>query len=312
MATARRTPREVQAWLASEPSLEQLRDAYPAEWATVDRELRTVVDTGDPAALDAYVRRLAKPPPVKRGAAVTSAGLDPVLAATIRQRMAALAVRSLGLRAATGVERGALRFGRINGTVIQHLLFERGLRRKPASRTLFRLVWPLLTQRRRLMPLVQPQGIYCFYSAQLITALAQLIGDRPALEIAAGDGTLSRFLAERGVAIEATDDGSWEAITVPAEVTKLDAREALKTRQPQVVLCSWPPAGNPFEAEVFRTASVEQYIVIGNGHLAGWGNHDAYAEQTTFERHDEHSLARLVLPPELESVVYVFTRRATS
>ena len=48
------------------------------------------------------------------------------------------------------------------------------------------------------MPLVQPQGIYCFFSGAFVRELAKLIGDRPALEIAAGDGTLSRFLAARG------------------------------------------------------------------------------------------------------------------
>lgn len=308
MATARRTPREVQAWLASEPSLDQLRDAYPTEWVTVDRELHRVVDTGDRAALDAYVRRLADPPAVKPGTPFTSPGLDPVLAARVRQRMAALAIRSLGVRAATGVEHGSLRFGRINGTIIQRLLFETGLRRKPVSQRRFRLLWPLLTQRRRLMPLVQPQGIYCFYSAQFVTDLARLIGNRSALEIAAGDGTLTRFLSEKGVAIEATDDQSWEAIQFPAEVHRADAREALKTREPQVVLCCWPPAGNVFEANVFTTPSVETYIVIGNRHTPGWGNHEAYAEQTEFARSSDERLARLVLPPELESVVYVFDR----
>lgn len=308
MATARRTPREVRAWLASEPSLDQLRDAYPAEWAIVDRELHEVVDTGDRAELDAYVQRLAKPRPVKPGTPSATAGLDPVAAASVRQRMGALAIRSLGVRAATGVERGTLRFGRVNGTLIQRLLFEDGLRRKPVSRRWFRLMWPLLTQRRRLMPLVQPQGIYCFYSAQFITELARLIGNRSALEIAAGDGTLTRFLQQRGVTIEATDDHSWEAIDFPETVTRMDARAALTERRPQVVLCSWPPSGNPFEAGVFATPSVETYIVIGNRHTAGWGNHGAYTEQTAFERTDRVDLARLVLPPELESVVYVFER----
>ena len=60
----------------------------------------------------------------------------------------------------------------------------------------FKTLWPLLWQRRYLMPLVARKGIYCFYSARLVDRLAALIGDRPALEIAAGDGTLSRFLRD--------------------------------------------------------------------------------------------------------------------
>ena len=74
---------------------------------------------------------------------------------------------------------------------------------------LFGLLWPLLAQRRLLMPLVQPKGIYWFSSKQLIKALASMIGDRRCLEIAAGDGTLSRFLSDEGVAVTATDDYSW-------------------------------------------------------------------------------------------------------
>ena len=58
------------------------------------------------------------------------------------------------------------------------------------------------------MPLVQPKGIYCFYSKPLIQDLAALIGQRSCIEIAAGDGTLSRFLAAKGVDLTATDDHS--------------------------------------------------------------------------------------------------------
>jgi hypothetical protein len=159
------------------------------------------------------------------------------------------------------------------------------------------------------MTLVGPQGIYCFYSRELVSRLAELIGDRRCLEIAAGDGCLSRFLAERGVEIVATDDHSWsDRVRYPETVIRQDARTALRVHQPQVVICSWPPAGNPFEREVFRTRSVELYIVITSRHDWAAGNWNAYRHQRDFDFCDDPALSRLVLPPELDSAVLIFRR----
>jgi hypothetical protein len=177
----------------------------------------------------------------------------------------------------------------------------------------FRRVWPLLRQRDLLMPLVQPKGIYCFYSRELVDAVAALIGSRSSLEIAAGDGTLTRFLRDRGVQITATDDYSWQQrVQYPDFVVREDAREALRRRAPEAVICSWPPAGNAFERFVFMTPSVQLYIVIGSRHRFASSDWTAYEAQTKFDLHEEPELARLVLPPELESAVYVFRRRAAA
>jgi hypothetical protein len=300
----RRSDREARAWLEQQPSLTELQEAYPQEWSVVQRDLAQIVPRGNVHELTAYVRQIAASSrkPVR--------GLDPALAADIRRAMATAAIKQLSLSAATGVHEGRLRFNLVNGWVAQKLLFESGLRRKPVSLPVFRLVWPLLWQRRFLMPLVGPRGIYCFYSKPLIRRLAEMIGDRPALEIAAGDGTLARFLADAGVAITPTDDHSWRDVSFPADVIRQDAREAVRTRNPAVVVCSWPPAGNDFEQEVFRTASVELYVVIGSAHRFATGNWDAYEEQTAFAYAEEPALSKLVLPPELDAAVYVF-RRAT-
>ena len=303
-------PREVRAWLATDPPLAELREAFPHEWTVVERELGAVLDTGEPAALAEYAQRVAKPGPMSKTAPRSPSGLDARLAAAVRQRMAADAIRSISLRAATGATGSSVRFGKVNGRLAQRLLFRRGLERKPVSMLRFRLTWPLLTQRARLMPLVQPQGIYCFFSGAFVRRLGELIGDRPAVEIAAGDGTLSRFLAARGTQIRATDDHSWAAVTFPDDVEHLDARRALATHEPAVVICSWPPSGNDFERAVFETASVECYIVIGNRQTAGWGDQAAYAAagQHGFTSRDAPELARLILPPEIEPVVLVFER----
>lgn len=130
------------------------------------------------------------------------------------------------------------------------------------------------------------------------------------MEIAAGDGTLSRFLNEAGTKVTATDNYSWAAVTISDDVHRLDAAAALRTYKPEVVLCSWPPAHNSFEAAVFATKTVQTYIVIGNRMAAGWGNHDAYQQQRAFTLDVSERLSALVLPPELESVVCVFERQS--
>ncbi|MBO9531500.1 MAG: hypothetical protein J7513_00800 [Solirubrobacteraceae bacterium] len=311
MPPAANRPREVRAWLATDPPLAELREAFPYEWEVVERELGDVLSGGDPALLAAYAQKVARPAPVRAGSPRSPSGLDAKLAASVRQRMAAAAVRSISLRAATGTTGNVVRFSTRAGKLAQGLFFERGLERKPVSMRRFRLTWPLIgDERSKLMPLVQPQGIYCFFSGEFIKALAELIGDRPALEIAAGDGTLSRFLRARGTAIRATDDHSWGAVRFPDDVERLDARAALRDAQPRVVVCSWPPSGNDFERAVFETASVERYVVVGNRQTAGWGDQAAYAAAAEhgFAHRDAPELARLVLPPEIEPVVLVFER----
>ena len=271
-----------------------MRDAHPAEWAKVQRDLNAVVATGDMDRLTAYVQR------VSRGDQ-----------GDIANAMAREALRKLCVSAATGVTRGKVRFNLVNGWLAQRLLFRgKGLERKPVSIPAFALVWPLLTQKSYLMPLVEPRGIYCFYSRRLIREIAHLADSRRTLEIAAGDGTLSRFLAGAGVDVVATDDHSWShSIDFPEDVVDEDAVTALRTRQPEVVVCSWPPAGNRFEQEVFRTPSVQLYVVISSQHAFAAGNWSAYESQREFTYEQDPNLTRLVLPPELEGAVYVFRRK---
>jgi hypothetical protein len=239
---------------------------------------------------------------------------EEVLSQFVRSRMAHESVKKLCLSvlaADTGVKQGdKLRFNLINGFVAQRLLFARGLERKPVSMFWFRLFWPLVWQKKRLMPLVQPRGIFCFYSQALIDALVGLVADRSCLEIGAGDGTLARFLKEQGVQLTATDNYGWEkSVTYPDWVLRQDAREALKKYKPEVVICSWPPAQNDFEREVFNLPGVQLYIVIGSRYRFAFGNWKEYERQTAFELTEDKVLSALVLPPELESVVYLFRRK---
>ena len=304
-------PNDELAWLRSRPTLAELSDAYPREWERVRRELHAVLARDDADELITYISMVSQPETLRAGGR-----MRPVrerIDSEARRQMAALVLKRAVFRASTGVPEGRVRFNLVNGFVAQKLLFKRDLERKPVAMWLFRLVWPLLGQRRLLMPLVQPKGIWCFYSAPLVAQLAALIHGRSCLEIAAGDGTLSRFLGDAGVQITATDDYSWsDSIDFPNSVLRQDARSALREHRPEVVVCSWPPAGNLFERHVFATASVQQYIVIGSESEHSTGNWAAYRQQSSFDLVKDKRLSRLVLPPEVKHAVYVFTRRATA
>ncbi|MDD5286906.1 MAG: hypothetical protein PHD54_13710 [Desulfuromonadaceae bacterium] len=311
------TPENKMEWLQTMPTLDELCRAYPEVWDIVQREIAGIVAGGGVAELQAYLKRstlesgmIAKKLQKSRG---DKKILETTLLQLVRNRMTHLAIRQHCVSEATGIEKGKVRFNLFNGYIAQKLLFNDGLERKPVSLFLFRLIWSLLPQRRLLMPLVQPEGIYCFYSRQLVDQLVGLIAARNCLEIASGDGTLTRFLTGRGVKITATDDYSWKyAVKYPEFVVKRDAGDALREYAPEVVLCSWPPAGNTFEQQVFRTKSVHLYIVIASRHRFATGNWDEYMLQSAFSFEEEKQLSRMVLPPELDPAVYIFRRKPAS
>lgn len=294
-------------WLRTNPSFDELCVRYPDEWVAVQGDIAAIIERGVAEELKAYLERFSAP------AAPREKSREAGLSQFIRSRMAHEAVKKLSLTtlaADTGVTKGKLRFNWFNGFIAQRLLFARKLERKPASLRWFRLLWPLVWQRKRLMPLVQPKGIYCFYSRELVGELARMIGSRACLEIGAGDGTLTRFLKEQSVQITASDNHGWQnAVDYPDWVVRLDACAALKTYKPEVVICSWPPAQNDFERCVFDTPSVQLYIVIGSRHRFAFGNWDDYRRQATFEIAEDKELGALLLPPELESAVHVFRRK---
>ncbi len=301
-------------WLRSQPSLDELGEKFPGMRESVRRELAEIVATGSSSGLPEYLKRMQQAERLLGRKHHSSRGEKKIAVALVEQiarsQVAHLTIKQHLISEATGVEKGKVRFNHINAYLAQKLLFYDGLERKPASLFWFRIVWPLLWQRRLLMPLVQPKGIYCFYTKELISELTALIGTRTCLEIAAGDGTLTRFLADRGVAVIATDDHSWaHEVSYPDFVLKQNAQDALREHAPEVVVCSWPPANNAFEHHLFRTKSVQMYIVIGSRHQFATGSWDAYNAQSTFEFAEDTRLSRLVLPPELDAAVYVFRRR---
>jgi hypothetical protein len=295
-------------------SLDDLMAAHPALWREVGQGLVEASAKRSPEALAAFVERaLATAEPWRERVRKSHGNpevLEQALPKVIAARMARLAVERTLLAAATGIASGGVRMGRVSGALVNALLFAGGaLDRKPASMAAFRLLWPLVSDRRLLMPLVQPRGIWCFYSRALVRGLAALAAGRPVLELAAGDGTLARFLSAEGVAITATDDHSWKGATFPASVEKLEATAALARHRAPVVLCSFPPPGNRFERKVFEAEHVHLYVVVTSRHRHAAGDWEAYEAQAAFERTVDERLSRLVLPPELDPAVLVFRRR---
>jgi hypothetical protein len=295
--------------------LEELIDRYPREWEEVGRELTASLSAGRIDQLNDLALKAAAAAEQWQGRLQREAKnprlIRQALSQLGRSRLWLLALDQCALAAATGQTSGKIRFNFLDGLLVQKLLFRQGLERKPTSLGFFRLVWPLIRQKRLLMPLVQSRGIFCFYSKKLIQEMAALIAGRSCLEIAAGDGTLSRFLTEAGVPVRATDDCSWRhVIAFPDRVEKMEAGAALQHYRPQAVICSWPPPGNPFEQQVFSTPSVELYLVIGSRHAFASGNRQAYASRRNFELEISPRLSRYVLPPELDSSVLIFRRLA--
>jgi hypothetical protein len=297
---------EVQDWLCTKPSLAEVRRRYPGEWERVRREVGALRETPDPQRLKERLATIVQAPVETPGRRRPE---REVISTLVHRYLAVSLLDQAYLSATTGVTTGKVRLGLVGGLLAQRLLFARDLERKPVSLFWFRLVWPLVRSRRTLMPLVRSQGIYCFYSRALIRRLAALVGDRDCLEIAAGDGTLARFLRQAGARITATDDHSWgDAVHYPDDVIRLDARKALRTHRPRVVICSWPPAANTFERYVFATPSVELYLVVTTRQELSAGDWDAYRRQEDFELTEDPALARLTLPPELDGTVLLFRR----
>ena len=299
-------------WLESKPSMDALCARYPQDWAAVQKDISGIVERGRADELKAYLAHLSVPLAQTRPFSGKQ-NIEAVMSRYVRSRMAHESVKKLcltTLAADAGVKKGKLRFNLFNGFIAQKLLFARDLERKPVSLFWFRRLWPLVWQKKRLMPLVQPRGIYCFYSRELIGALTAMIGSANCLEIGAGDGTLTRFLKDQGVRITATDNHGWShSVQYPEWVIKLDAREALTAYTPEVVICSWPPSQNDFERCVFNTPGVQLYIVIGSRHQFAFGNWQDYRQQSSFELEEDKKLGALVLPPELGAAVYVFRRK---
>lgn len=300
--------------LANEISVETLLQQYPEYKDEVLRELGTIKSNTESNVVHAIIERytasakIANTKISKSGFNETT--VNAFLPNVIKARFAIYLLEQLNIAVSSRTPAANVRFNLWDGTILQKLLFKQAFERKPVSLGVFNLFWRLVINKKILMPLVNKKGIYCFYSKALIKELGALIGDKKCLEIAAGDGTLTRFLNEQNTQCTATDDYSWKHyIEYPAFVEKADAKTALQKYSPEVVLCSWPVPKNPYEKHVFKTDSVELYIVIGTKSSASTGDFEAYHNAGQFTMELNERLSKLILPPSGEHAVYIFRRK---
>lgn len=299
--------------LSNEIDTRALLKEYPEYKEDVLREIQRLTSNKQSSLIQNLLgkytssAKLAKSKILKSGFNQTT--VDAFLPDIIKARFAIYLIEQLQLAVSTETSSGSVKFNLWDGFILQKLLFKRKLERKPVSLPLFKLFWPVIIRKKVLMPLVNKQGIYCFYSSRLIKELSALIGDQKCVEIAAGDGTLTRFLKDSGSHCIATDDYSWaHYISYPEDVEKADAKAALNKYTPKVVICSWPVPKNNYEKHVFNSTSVDIYIVIGSRDPAITGDFDAYTRADHFSMELNERLSRLILPPSKDHAVYIFRR----
>ena len=158
------------------------------------------------------------------------------------------------------------------------------------------------------------RAVYGLPTVELVTYLRELIGGRRAIEIGAGNGCLGRSLG-----IPLTDNHLQERPDVKAlyalqgqpcikyapDVEKLDALEAVRKHQPQVVVGSWitqlsdgSRPGSVFgvdEEALLDSPGVETYIMFGSirnhGHKVICGRqHRVLQESWMWGRADDSAL----------------------
>ena len=162
---------------------------------------------------------------------------------------------------------------------------------------------------------LQRQGIWSVPTLELVDRFSDHCHGKKVLELGAGRALLYSALRARGLDITGVDDGSWNIGSSGAKslagrnIETMDAREAVNSVRPEVVLCSWPPAGNPFEEDVFESPTVRLYLVVLSRHSFASGNWLAYKNQNKFECSISEPLNKLLRPLETEQQVLIFRRK---
>ncbi len=131
-------PKKVWKWLKTMPTLSELCEKYPEEWAIVQRDIsaayeRSASEEQPPKRLNRSSNSATTLPKPARSKPRAGKALDPALSQYIRDRMSQMAIRNYGLIAASGIKEGVVRFNWLNGFIIKGLLFARELERKPVS-----------------------------------------------------------------------------------------------------------------------------------------------------------------------------------
>ncbi len=164
-----------------------------------------------------------------------------------------------------------------------------GLRKLPSNAQLDAALSALPAAELEWLFEFSPFGpLYFLPTRPFVTALSRKLrelGAKRVLEVAAGDGFLSRALSAVDPKLEviATDSGAWEApqarmndkerralrgqsvsgLALGSEVLRLDAKAAVRRFSPDVVLCAWLPPGPMLDGLI--RSNVRYVLEIGAG-----------------------------------------------
>ena len=164
---------------------------------------------------------------------------------------------------------------------------------------------------------LQRQGFWSVPSQEFLRRMTEHFQGRPVLEIGAGRGLLTSGLKKMEVNVTGIDDFTWQQSRTTVKgasglIKMASAEEALRSFNPSVVICSWPPPDNNFEKIVFTTHSVDLYLAIVSKHRFAAGTSESYRQQQSFTCSTSEVLNRLLRPLELEQQVLIFRRKKPS
>jgi hypothetical protein len=294
----------------------QLNTMFPEETQRIGAEIKSVLGKNDPALANEFINKVKRVTEQWKVRAAKSGNNPKVVKMAfphlLRGRLIFLALEEqLGVAVKKGNQMRGDKLNIYNKVIVNNLVKMNKIGTKPHKISRMNFYWRFVTQKRTALAGLGKSGRYCIYTSEFISLLADNLRGKKVLEIGAGNGLLAKLLADKGVDIIATDDFSWsDKISFGPNVEKLAASQALSKYSPEVVLCSWSPPGNDFEAQVFKTSSVRTYIAIGCTHDFASGNRKTYsAADRHFTCNTANGLAGRLFPAEINSEVLVFERR---
>lgn len=306
MTTGEINGQKLTAKASSRPSLRALANEYPRMWQEVVATLREHVSSGGSDALinwrQGAVSELHKVSNNPYGDA------DLKTESIIKAQMTLLAIEQFA-DVMTG--KSGIRPSLKDRAIFKFFIFAQLARRKAFSIYDFDRRWRRLKDPIWAAAELQRSGIWSIPTSDFSDALSELCRGRRVLEIGAGRGLLFKGLKDLGVDINAVDDESWGSMGVAGAGTviqKMDAIQALKNFSPEVVICSWPPAGNLFEEEIFNTKSVQLYLVVLSRQQLVSGNWSAYKNQRKFNCTTSPAINSLLRPIETDQQLFIFRR----
>jgi hypothetical protein len=291
------------------PTLKELADRHPAIWQEVIAGLKERVSGNRGEALIAW-RQAA----LADLAGVTGHGIDwdqdqpPLI---IRAQMTLLAIEQFADVLTGKVATAPKLTDRVR---FKFFLLPKIIRGDIFSTQEFDRKWLRLSDPMWAAGELQRSGVWSVPTTEFAQKIAEISNGRKVLELGAGLGVLHSALKSLGVKISAVDDESWQINGFGKQggadsVQKMDASQALKTLSPEIVICSWPPAGNAFEADVFKTKSVQMYLVVLSKQPFASGNWEAYKSQTQFDCSTLPGLNAMLRPVEAEQQLFIFRRK---